>query len=67
MTAREGVGRMVVGVEFAPKLVAEVIGEDSSGFSEVEACLPDSGGGFSQGVACSFGYHGDWISVVIMF
>jgi hypothetical protein len=36
MTAREDVGKMVVGVEFAPNLVAHVIGEDS-GFSEVEA------------------------------
>ena len=46
MTAREGVGRSVVGVELAPNLVAQVIGEDS-GFAEVEACLPDSGGNFS--------------------
>jgi hypothetical protein len=66
MTAREGVGRLVVGVEFALNLVAQVIGEDS-GFSEVEACLPNSGGGFSPGVPCSSGDHGDWISVVIMF
>ncbi len=51
MTAREGVGRLVVGVNFAPNLVARVIGEDS-GFGEVEDCLPDSGGGFSPGVAC---------------
>ena len=42
---------VVVGVEFAPNLVAQVIREDF-GFSEVEACLPDSGGGFSPGVAC---------------
>ena len=65
MTAREGVCMMVVGVELAPNLVAQVIGEDS-GFSEVEACLPNSGGGFSPGVACSSGDHGDGISVVIM-
>ena len=51
MTAREGVGMLVVGVEFAPNLVAQVIGEDSR-VGEVEACLPDSGGGFSPGVAC---------------
>ena len=42
---------VVVGVEIAPNLVAQVIREDSW-FSEVEACLPDSGGGFSPGVAC---------------
>ena len=51
MAAREGVDRLVVGVEFAPNLVAHVIGEDSR-FSEFEACLPDNGGGFLPGVAC---------------
>ena len=51
MSAREGVGKVEVWVDFDPTLVAHVIGEDS-GFSEVEACLPDSGGGFSPGVAC---------------
>jgi len=50
MTARDGVGRLVVGVEFDPNLVAHVIG-DEYGFSEVEACLSDSGGGFSPRVA----------------
>ena len=52
MTAREGVGMSVVGVEFAPNLVARVIGEDSSGFAEVKACFPDSNEIFSPGVAC---------------
>ena len=51
MTAQEGVGRSVVGVEFAPNLVAQVIGEDF-GFAEVVACLSDSGGGFLSGVGC---------------
>ena len=46
MTAREGVGRLVVGVELAPNLVALVIGEDFK-VSEIEACLPDNGGGIS--------------------
>jgi hypothetical protein len=51
MTAREGVGRLVVGVEFPPNLVTQIIGEDY-GFSEFEACLPENGGGVSPGVAC---------------
>ena len=51
MTARGGVGRLIVGVESAPNLVAKVIGEDSE-FSEFEAYLPDNGGGFSPGIAC---------------
>ena len=42
---------VVVGVEFAPNLVAQVI-RGESGFSEVETCLPDSGEGFSPFVAC---------------
>ncbi len=48
---RESVGNLVVGVEFAPNFVAQVIGEDY-GFSEYEGCLPDNGGRFSPGVAC---------------
>ena len=36
MAAREGVGRLRVGVAFAPILVAQVIGEDY-GLSEFEA------------------------------
>ena len=28
MAAREGVGKLVVGVDFAPRLVAHAIGED---------------------------------------
>jgi hypothetical protein len=51
MAAREGVGMLVVGVDFAPNLVAQVIGEDS-GFAEFEACLPENGKGFSTDVAC---------------
>jgi len=51
MTAREGVGMLVVGVEFTPNLVAQVIGEDS-GLSEFEAYLPENCGGVSPGVAC---------------
>ncbi len=51
MTARGGVGKLVVGVELAPNLVAQVIGEDS-GISEFEACLPDNGGGISPCVTC---------------
>ena len=41
---------LVVWVEFTPNLVAQVIGEEYE-FSKVEACLPDSGGGLSPGVA----------------
>ena len=51
MTARGGVGMVVVRVEFAPYLVVQAIRGDS-GFSEVEACLPDNGEGFSPCVAC---------------
>ncbi len=51
MTAREGVGMLVVGADFAPNLVAQVIGE-ISGFSEFGAGLPENGKGFSPGVAC---------------
>ena len=46
MAAREGDGKLEVGVAFAPILVAQVIGEDSW-LSEFEACLPKNGGGIS--------------------
>ncbi len=51
MAAREGVGRLIVGVEFPPNFMAQVIGEDS-GFSGFEACLPECSRRVSPGVAC---------------
>ena len=46
VAAREGVGKLEVGVAFAPSLVTQVIGEDF-GLSEFAACLPKNGGRFS--------------------
>ena len=46
MTAQGCVGRLAVGVELAPNLVAQVIGEDY-GISKFEACLPDNGKGIT--------------------
>jgi hypothetical protein len=45
MAARECVGRVEVGVDFDPTLMARIIEEDF-GLLEVEACLPkvDCGG-----------------------
>ncbi len=52
MAAREGVGKVEVGVDFDPTLVAQVIEEDF-GLLEVEACLPKVNcGGISPSSTC---------------
>ncbi len=58
IAARGSVGMLVVGVDIAPALVAQVIGENS-GLSRFGVCWPEDGEGVSPGVACRGGAEPD--------